>query len=651
MSVFLESPPQPTDESTAAAVRSTPAATFSLRDLAITLVAVTCIVYWNSFSGQFVFDDILQITDNPNIRQLWPLADWQRPLGYFTFQLNYAFGGLNPWGYHLVNLLIHCANGLLLFDLARRCIERVAADELLRSRARFIALAIALVWLVHPLTTTAVTYTVQRLESLMALCFLGCLYSLLRCADSARPRFWQATAVVAMLLGVLTKEVMITCLPVAILFDRAFVARSWRGVFQRKAFYVALALPLAWTFVTMRMTNAEEYAAGFGFSGVTPWEYLRTQPQVLLHYLQLTFWPNKLLLDYGWPVATDPLSIYLPGLVVIGLLGLSVFAIWKFPPLGCVGFAAFLILGPSSSIMPIADLCFEHRFYLPLMIVVALVVLGAYRLIERYVAIEKQSGVAFALALVAVGGLGYRTMLRNADYANPIRLWEKNVVARPEHGRPHLLLAMLYDRAGRMAEAGEQYQAAVAVKPNYFKGLLNLGGWHFRQSEFEAAANYFERAASVEPRNPAGPTQWGRALLEMGDTTAARPALEMALKLDSRDPVALRSFAWLLSTSPVDAERDGARALKLLSLLPPDPQQRDVWRLDVLAAAEAETGDYNSATSTINLAIEQAHEQNRAAALIMELQRRAETYRRQQPWRIRQTPQISPGIFIPDRKV
>lgn len=633
MSTLLESPPQRTDAHIAPAVRLAPSASFSLRDLAITLVAVTCVVYWNSFSGQFVFDDILQITDNPNVRQLWPLADWQRPLGYFSFQLNYAFGGLNPWGYHLVNLLIHCANGLLLFDLARRCIERVAADELLRSRARFIAFAIALVWLVHPLTTTAVTYTVQRLESLMALCFLGCLYSLLRSADSARPRIWQAGAVTTMLLGVLTKEVMITCLPVALLFDRAFVARSWQGVFHRKLFYGALALPLVWTFVTMRMTNAEEYAAGFGFRGVTPWEYLRTQPQVLLHYLHLSFWPNELLLDYGWPVANDPLSIYLPGLVILGLLSLSQFALGKYPPLGSVGFAAFLILGPSSSIMPIADLCFEHRFYLPLMGVVALVVFGVYCLIERYVAIEKQSGVAFALAIVAVGGLGYRTMLRNADFANPIRLWEKNVAARPEHGRPHLLLAMLYDRAGRMAEAGEQYQAAVAAKPNYFKGLLNLGGWHFRLGEFQAAANCFERASQVEPRNPAGYTQWGRALLELGDINAARPPLETALQLDPRDPVALRALAWLLSTSPVDAERDGSRALKLIALLPPDPQQRDVWRLDVLAAAQAETGDFVTASTTIVRAIEKAREQSRPAALVAELERRAESYRRQQAWR------------------
>ena len=607
---------------------------FSLRDLYMTLVALTCLVYWNSFSGQFVFDDILQITDNPNVRQLWPLADWQRPLGYFTFQLNYAFGGLRPSGYHLVNLLVHVANGLLLFDLARRCIERVGSEEL-RARGKYLAFAIAAVWLVHPLTTTAVTYTVQRLESLMALCFLGCLYSLLRSADSKHTFSWRLAAVVAMTLGVLTKEVMITCLPVAILFDRAFVVRSWRGVWQRKSFYVLLALPLAWTFITMRMTNAAEYNAGFGFRGVTPWEYLRTQPLVLLHYLRLTLWPDQLLLDYGWPVESEAFRIYLPGALILALFVGALIVLWKNPPLGFVGIAAFLILAPSSSIMPIADLCFEHRMYLPLMCLAALAVVGVDAFIRTVAASEKRTPLAIGLLLLATASLGYRTMQRNADYANPIRLWEKNVAARPEHGRPHLLLAMLYDRAGRNADAGRQYQAAVAVKPTYHKGLLNLGGWHYRQGDFAQAADCFARATAVEPQHPAGYMQQGRALLEMGDAAAAKPLLEQSLQIDPANPVALRALAWLLSTARELELRDGASALNLLKQLPADIQQQDVWRLDVLAAAQAEVGDYAAASATMQLALSRAEQQERPAALQEQLAARLKSYQQGQSWRLK----------------
>lgn len=609
-------------------------AAFTARDWAIALVAITALVYWNSFAGQFVFDDILQITDNPNIRRLWPLADWQRPLGYLTFQLNYAWGGYRPAGYHLVNLFIHLGNALLLFGIARNCLSACDGSEAAKSRTNLLAFAIAAIWSVHPLTTSAVTYTVQRLESLMALCFLGCLYAVLQFNKSKHPRRWQLAAVVAMSLGVLTKEVMITCWPVAILFDRAFVAGSWREVWgRRKGFYLLLALPLAWTFITMGMTNAEDYAAGFGFRGVTPWEYLRSQPLILLHYLRLSFWPDVLLLDYGWPVETSPLNIYLPGLVILALLGLSLWCAFKVPRIGCVALGAFLVLAPSSSIMPIADLCFEHRMYLPLMAVVALVVLGVNYCLSRGSTAEQRARIAIGALTIVLAGLGYRTTLRNGDYANPLRLWEKNVAARPAHARPHLLLAMLYDRAGRDADAGRAYRSAVSARPDYHKGLLNLGGWCFRHDQLAEAAECFERATQVEPKSAAGFAQWGRTLSELGDSEAARAQLQTALKLDPYDPVALRTLAWVLVTSPNPDDRDAAQARDLLRRLPPDPQQQDVWRLDVLAATQAEAGEFSLATTTAELALQRAEQQKRSGALQEQIRARIDTYRANKPWR------------------
>jgi tetratricopeptide (TPR) repeat protein len=200
-----------------------------------------------------------------------------------------------------------------------------------------------------------------------------------------------------------------------------------------------------------------------------------------------------------------------------------------------------------------------------------------------------------------------------------------------------LLLAMLYDRAGRMADAGTQYHAAVAAKPDYFKGLLNLGGWHFRQGEFQQAADCFARAIDVEPKNPAGYVQRGRALLEVGDATSAAPLLKQALQLDPYNTVTLRAFAWLLSIARESELRDGAQAMQLLKQLPPDPQQQDVWRLDVLAAALAETGDFPAALKTIQIATLRAAEQNRPAALQQQLSERAACYARGEPWRLRDT--------------
>jgi Flp pilus assembly protein TadD len=384
----------------------------------------------------------------------------------------------------------------------------------------------------------------------------------------------------------------------------------------------------------MRMTNAEEYAAGFGFRGVTPWEYLRSQPLVLLHYLQLSFWPNELLLDYGWPVSSTTSSIYLPGLIIVSLLGASLWCLAYRPRIGAVALSAFLILAPSSSIMPIADLCFEHRMYLPLMAVVSLFVLGVQHLLHRQSSSDQALRLAVGSLIAVTVALGFRTSLRNADYADPIRLWEKNVAARPDHARPHLLLAMLYDRADRSADAGREYQAAVTAKPDYFKGLLNLGGWHFRQSDLQKAAACFERAAQVDPKSAAGFAQWGRTLLELGDTAKAQQQLNVALQLDPRDPVALRSLTWLRVTSPTNEDREPQQALALLKQLPADPQNQDVWRLDIRAAAQAESGDFDAAAATAELALNRAREQHRAAALQSQLEQRLDNYRQRKPWRL-----------------
>src|SRR5262245_33719931 len=109
-----------------------------------------------------------------------PISDISRWFGVWTFQLNYAFGGNAPLGYHLVNIAIHVAASLTLFDLARRMLLLPGTPHALAERSTAVALVIALVWLVHPLQTQAVTYVIQRYESLMGLFFLLALYCTLR---------------------------------------------------------------------------------------------------------------------------------------------------------------------------------------------------------------------------------------------------------------------------------------------------------------------------------------------------------------------------------------------------------------------------------------------------------------------------------------
>src|ERR1043166_178084 len=164
----------------------------------LVILAGLC-VYNNSLTGPFIFDDLLSIQDNPRIRTLWPLweglSTTSRPVVWLTLAINYAVGGLNVWGYHAVNLAIHILAALVLYALVRRTVLLLVSDSK-RDEATWLAGAVAMIWVVHPLQTQCVTYVIQRGESLMALFYLLTLY----CAT--RRGWWHVAAVACCALGI-----------------------------------------------------------------------------------------------------------------------------------------------------------------------------------------------------------------------------------------------------------------------------------------------------------------------------------------------------------------------------------------------------------------------------------------------------------------
>jgi hypothetical protein len=190
------------------------------RLIPVLLVAAGILAYHNSFHGPFIFDDEPSIPDNPHLYSLWPPSSVLsappystvagRPTVCLTLAVNFALGGLNVWGYHAFNLAIHLACTLVLFGILRRTF----AGEKLRDRfgAASVGLAamIALLWELHPLQTECVDYIVQRTESLMGLLLLLTLYCTLRGSESARPGKWYLAAIASCVLGMGSKEVMVS---------------------------------------------------------------------------------------------------------------------------------------------------------------------------------------------------------------------------------------------------------------------------------------------------------------------------------------------------------------------------------------------------------------------------------------------------------
>jgi Flp pilus assembly protein TadD len=511
------------------------------------IIAAGVLVYLNSFAGVFIYDDLREIVGNRRIRGfdgIWG----NRPVVMFTLAVNYAVGGLDVGGYHLVNLVVHLLAGLTLFGVIRRVAGLPQFGQRSGRRGSLIALATALVWVVHPLQTESVTYIVQRAESLMGLFYLLTLYCVVRGATSSRPAPWYAGAVLACALGMGSKPVMITAPFVAILFDRAFLAGSFAELFRcRWRLYACLAGTWVVLFgtgivaVMFDVSPDRPTTAGFGYQGASPLEYLLTQAGVLVHYLKLSFWPRPLCLDYAWPIASTAGAIVGPVLTIGGLFAASVFAWRRYPWLGFLGVAFFAVLAPTSSIVPFAHASFEHRMYLPLAAIVLIAVVCVHDLLEWWYRRFGVTGVVVpwtngAVVLAAVVVYGSMTVRRNADYHTAYAMWEHVMIQRPENPRPYGEIANIMVQQGEDELAVALYKKSLQLAPDSPVVLSNLGAVLLLSGHIDSAVTLTGRAVALRPDLYQSQYGHGNALIAAGRHEQGIQHLRVAVRLASQDP-------------------------------------------------------------------------------------------------------------------
>lgn len=609
-----------------------------LPPLVIVVSAVIC--YANSFDGTFVFDDRQYVANNPALHTLWPPYDWlafcpTRPLVYFTFAVNYALGGEEVFGYHLVNLLIHIATALALFGLTRRSLQSPVIHESLRNRATLIATVSALIWTVHPLCTQAVTYVYQRLESLAAMFAVLSCYALARAYEypSQTQRRWVATSLLCCCAAMLSKESVAGLPVILLLYDRIFLGGSWRGVLTHRRYH--LAAFCSWGLALGLMVATGDAYAKSGITnvpGMTSWLYLRSQSGVILRYLQLIVWPTGQCLDYGWPTATEfgewvPQSIVILTLLIATCVGLYRGRAWSFPAA-----AFFLLLAPTSSIIPIADLLFEHRMYLPAAAVVVLLVCGFARGLDalnpRF--ISQAAGRRFAgLAVCAsVAALGTTTVIRNRVYADELTLWQEILVKAPHNPRGPYLLGGYYLHHEQRELAEAYLNRCLAVCPLFVPAhtqrieLLIADG---RLAEAEENLNLLESAIPFEPTvaTYAASIQnsFGNLRMEQGRNEEAMRRYLKALEIDPGMSQAMSSLAMLMAAV---GRYDEALGLfqQSIYLRPDDPAVHN--NLGVIYRG---AGKYDEAAAAFRAALEIAPKSSEARAnlgSILELQGRGD---------------------------
>jgi tetratricopeptide (TPR) repeat protein len=497
------------------------------------LILAGLLAFANCVSKVLVFDDDAWVVDHPDIDH--PLAYLKsiqgRPLLGLSILALHQVGRSNPVAHHVLNVLIHIAAGLALYGLARRTLLLPRFRGRYAGRAPYLAFAAALLWLVHPIQVQCVTYVIQRGESMAGLFYLLILYAMVRANEyGSRRTAWYALAVVSLVLGFASKEILVTAPAAVLLYDRIFLTRSIRRMVRRRWIFYLFFL-LTWGgFTAWHMTRAQGGEGGIGFGmELTPKKYALTETGVILYYLRICVWPRGLAIDYqSWPWRETLADAMPEAAIVAGLLALTVVLLFWRPALGFVCAWFFIVLAPTSSVLPIVDAVFEHRLYLSLASVTTLAVFFGDWLL-RTVGLGGLRPYVLTAAAVALGVL---THLRNEEYRNRADVWTVAVDRMPNSVRARANLAQGLIAEDRTAEVIPVLERALELSPTDPTALQNMAAAHEILGNYPAAAEYYRRLAESYPTDARNWRMYAASLLVQGHWEEAADAYAKAAEHD-----------------------------------------------------------------------------------------------------------------------
>ncbi len=515
----------------------------------IALLLLTAGSYSNSLNVPFLFDDRTSILENFRLRQLWPglglfgtspdMTPYGRPLVEFSLALNWALSGEATWSYHLCNLGLHLFCALVIWRLASGLFARLPSIN--PEWREWCALAVAGLWMTHPLQTAAVTYVVQRAEVMMSLCYALTLLCALKAANAHRsPRragWLSVAAITACMLGALCKESIVTA-PLAVMLMDAVVLRSdLRGRWRRRvALYAGLAASwILLAILMMRFPRAR--SVGFYDMGPDALQYLLMQSEIVLHYLRLVFLPFGLSIDHDWRVPTGMADVWPALTATIALLGIALWLCLRRNGYGFLGLMVFLILAPTSSIVPIiTSVAAEHRMYCPSAFVVMIVV-GAVATAVSWCRINPRTAVVALVSIILL--FAALTYQRNTVFNTASELWAEVVMRYPQSRRAWNNLGTSLMLEGRDGDALTAFQRALKLKAEFGPALANVGTILAKQGRVAEAEPYLARAVRAIGENPAVLFKHAAVLHALGRTEEALERLEAGLRLSPGHPEAI----------------------------------------------------------------------------------------------------------------
>jgi tetratricopeptide (TPR) repeat protein len=553
---------------------------------ALLVIAMGLAAYWPATMGGYVLDDydLLEPGGPVRARSFKELVGPERPIVTMSYLANSRLGGLNPSGFHLTNILIHCLNALILWRLLTALFAAGKIPERIKANRELFVYGIPLLFLLSPIQTESVAYISSRTELLATLFFLLGLWGFIAWRER-RP--WAAVTIVLACLAfsVLSKQDKLVLPVVVLVMDYLILSGcDWRGLRKSWPLYGTLAAGVAVGAVLVIRPILFVQSAGFGLDWKT---YLFTQFRMYFRYLGQLIWPFHLNLD---PDIVPSHSLFEQG-SWIALLLLAAFAAatlrWhRKDPLVAFGALLFFIaLAPTTSFFPLLDFAAERRLYLP-SIGFFVAVLAA----SSYLRLSPRSALRGGLAAI-LAVYGVATFQRSEVWADDLTLWQDTVEKSPGKARPWGWLGRVYDGRGQQQQAEEAWiRAEQVVRPGSLEHatlLGNLGLAEARKQNYQKAVDYYQKALEIRSYRPTVRAQLALALMRLGRTDEGWQEFETAFgkTTGSYEVLMLRAQEFYLVGRYAEAAQDYRMALALL------PESEETQRnLEVAQAAARKAG-------------------------------------------------------------
>ena len=589
------------------------------------IVLLVFLAYLPALRGGFIWDDDEYVTNNPlltapdGLRRIWFTMDSPSqyfPLTYTVFRIERSLWGLNPAGYHGVNILLHAINALLVWRLLKR----------LSVPGAWLAAAI---FALHPVQVESVAW-ITELKSVLSLFFiLLTLFCWIEFVGERSRRFWYWLALVFYALALFSKTTACT-LPAALLLILWLKTKpiDWRRLAQVVPF---LAMGLGMGLLTMWWERFHQGTQGDFFS--MGWrERILVASHALWFYAGKLFWPVNLTFSYPrWTIEPAPPSAY--GWLVMGIgLGAAIYFTRRFVGRSVAVATLFYVATLSPLLGFVMLYTFRYTFVADHYQYVASLGLIALAAAGITLAFKTKPFLKLAGCGALLLTLGLLTWQQAGIYRDLETLWRDTLVKNPDCWLAHNNLGLLLKNQGRIEEAMEHYHQAIQINPNYFEVLNNLGAVLADKGQFdEAIENYykaiqiipnfyealdnlgvalaakgrfdeaienFRQAIQVNSNRPETFFHLGMTLSQSGRPREAVAQYREALRLNPNLAGALNNLAWVLAASS-DAElRNGAEAVRLAERACELTHYGEPLFIGTLAAAYAEAGRFPEAVTT-----------------------------------------------------